>query len=47
MKIKFTDVKGEITELEVSSDYQNSLVVDVSTEIGMTYLESVEAERSQ
>ncbi|MFA5638374.1 MAG: sigma factor-like helix-turn-helix DNA-binding protein [Anaerovoracaceae bacterium] len=45
MKIKFTDVKGEITELEVSSDYQSSLVVDVSTEIGMTYLESLEAEK--
>ncbi len=44
MKIRFTDAKGRVTELEVSGNYKNSLVVDVSTEIGMTYLESLDAE---
>ncbi len=46
MKIRFTDVNGTITELEISTDYEKSLVVDVSTEIGTFYQESYRYERS-
>ena len=45
MKIRFTNVKGETIELEISSDFNTNLVVDVSTEIGTAYQESIEEEK--
>jgi RNA polymerase sigma-70 factor (ECF subfamily) len=46
MKIRFTDASGETTELEISKDYHASLTVDVSTEVGTVYQESITAEKS-
>jgi RNA polymerase sigma-70 factor (ECF subfamily) len=46
MKIRFTDADGETTELEISKDYHANLTVDVSTEVGTVYQESMTAERS-
>lgn len=45
MKIRFTTANGETTELEISSDYHNNLVVDVETEIGTAYLASLDDEK--
>lgn len=45
MKIRFTNAQGVTTELEISSDFHTNLVVDVSTEIGAAYQESIEAEK--
>ena len=45
MKIRFTNAQGVTTELEISSDFHTNLVVDVSTEIGTAYQESIEAEK--
>lgn len=46
MQIRFTNAKGEIIELKVSSDFHANLTVDVTTEIGMVYQESLIDENS-
>lgn len=45
MKIRFTNVKGETIELEISCDFHTNLVVDVSTEVGAAYQKSIEEEK--
>jgi RNA polymerase sigma-70 factor (ECF subfamily) len=46
MKIRFTNADGEVIELEISSDYHANLTVDVTTELGTAYQESLKAEES-
>ena len=47
MKIRFANAEGEVIELEISSDFHANLTVDVSTELGAVYQESLEAEKSR